>query len=94
MYNRIAQYNSRFGTAHHALQTAASFSTEPKAISRQAQFQGAQLQGTRPQGGMMLVPMMIGQAHFQAQLYRLAYEQALADLAPPRHHRRFFSVWN
>jgi hypothetical protein len=94
MFNRIAQYNSRFGTAQHAFQTAASFSTQPMAISHLAQFQGAQFQGARPQGGMMVVPMMIGQAHFQAQLYRLAYEQALADLAPPRHHRRFFSVWN
>ena len=23
-----------------------------------------------------------------------AYQQALRDTAPPRHHSRFFSIWN
>ena len=30
---------------------------------------------------------------WQQEIYRLAYERALAA-ARPRHHRRFFSVWN
>ena len=33
-------------------------------------------------------------AQWQAQIFRWAYQQAVADLAPPEHFRRFFSVWN
>lgn len=43
---------------------------------------------------MVIVPLMVRQGTWQAELYRLAYERALADLTPPWHHRRFFSVWN
>ncbi len=43
---------------------------------------------------MVFVPVMAQRAVWQAQLYRLAYEQAAADLAAPRHYRRFFSTWN
>ena len=28
------------------------------------------------------------------QIYRLAEERARKALEPPRHHQRFFSVWN
>ena len=42
---------------------------------------------------MVLVPGVVA-APWQAQIYRLAYEKALADTAPPRHFARFFSVWN
>ncbi len=49
--------------------------------------------GQSQQAGMVLVPVMI-QAPWQAELYRRAYQQALADLAPPRHMQRYFSVWN
>ena len=44
--------------------------------------------------GHVFVPMAVHPATWQAQLYRMAYEQALVDLAPPGHHRRFFSSWN
>ncbi len=31
---------------------------------------------------------------WQLELYRVAYEQARAAAAIPRHHRQLFSVWN
>ncbi|HTM54295.1 MAG TPA: hypothetical protein VL175_09705 [Pirellulales bacterium] len=31
---------------------------------------------------------------WQQTLYQMAYQKAVAQLAPPRHHSRFFSVWN
>ncbi|HEX3726082.1 MAG TPA: hypothetical protein VHV08_07550 [Pirellulales bacterium] len=43
---------------------------------------------------LVMMPCMMPQAPWQAQLYRLAYEQAVAQTAPPRHFSRFFSVWN
>jgi hypothetical protein len=43
---------------------------------------------------VVMVPCATNQVAWQAQLYRLAYERAVAQLAPPRHLRRFFSVWN
>jgi hypothetical protein len=43
---------------------------------------------------VVVVPWTMQQAAWQAQVYRLAYERALADLEPPKHFRRFFSVWN
>jgi hypothetical protein len=42
----------------------------------------------------VLVPLMGTPAGWQAELYRRAYEKAVADLAPPRYLSRFFSVWN
>jgi len=44
--------------------------------------------------GMIIVPVTVHPGSWQAQLYRMAYEQARAELAPPRHHTRFFTVWN
>lgn len=43
---------------------------------------------------MAMVPLLAPQASWQNQLYRMAYEKAVADLTPPRHFDRFFSVWN
>jgi hypothetical protein len=43
---------------------------------------------------LMMVPVATAQASWQSQLYQLAYARALADLAPPKHFDRFFSVWN
>lgn len=43
---------------------------------------------------MVMVPLLGTQPGWQAELYRRAYEKAVADLAPPRHMLRFFSVWN
>jgi hypothetical protein len=44
--------------------------------------------------GMIYLPVVAPLANWQAYLYQMAYQRAVADLAPPRHHRRFFSVWN
>jgi hypothetical protein len=43
---------------------------------------------------MVYVPVVAQAANWQTYLYQMAYQQAVAELAPPRHHRRFFSVWN
>ena len=40
----------------------------------------------------VIVPFPV--ATWQQELYRLAYEKALADLATPRHHRVFAASWN
>jgi hypothetical protein len=45
------------------------------------------------QSTMVMMPN-ITLAPWQEQVYRLAYQKALADTAPPRHFARFFSVWN
>jgi hypothetical protein len=54
------------------------------------------LAGAQTFGGngnaMVLVPGTV-QAPWQVQLYRLAYEKALIDTAPPQYLKRF-SVWN
>jgi hypothetical protein len=42
---------------------------------------------------VILVPDPAQQAAWQ-QIYRLASERARQSLQPPRHHERFFSVWN
>ncbi len=44
--------------------------------------------------GLVAVPIAMAQASLHAQLYKIAYERALADLAGPRYLTRFFSVWN
>jgi hypothetical protein len=50
---------------------------------------------TRSQlAGMVLVPAMAAGASWQGELYRMAYEQAVIDLEPPRHFDRYFSAWN
>jgi len=38
-------------------------------------------------------PALAQQAQWQAQVFQLAYQQAVADLAPPVHFRRF-AAWN
>lgn len=43
---------------------------------------------------LVMVPAAAQQVAWQTQLYAIAYQRALADLAPPRHQNRFFSVWN
>ena len=47
-----------------------------------------------PAGQYMLVAAAPQQVIWQQQLLRIAYERARAALQPPRHHARFFSVWN
>jgi hypothetical protein len=53
----------------------------------------AQTFGAANAQAMVLVPS-ITLASWQEQVYRLAYQKALIDTAPPRHFARFFSVWN
>ena len=43
---------------------------------------------------MVMVPCPVQQASWQAQLYQLAYQRAVAQMAPPRGAERYFSVWN
>ena len=45
-------------------------------------------------GVLVLMPGSAEQAAMHGQLYQLAVEMARRALAPPRHHQRFFSVWN
>ena len=50
---------------------------------------------TAPVGFAVAPEFLLAQtADWQQQLYRSAYERACAAVAIPRHHRRFFSVWN
>ncbi len=79
--NRIASYSHRLD----AFPLPGSVSPQPKLAAA-----GSAL---APRS-MILVPAMAGPASWQAQLYRIAYERAIADLAPPAHFRRYFSVWN
>lgn len=80
--NRI----SRFLAADFA--DAAAFAQMPA-----IQSQAAATFGVTNQSTMVMVPS-VTLASWQAQVYRLAYQKALADTAPPRHFTRFFSVWN
>jgi hypothetical protein len=79
-YNRIARYARRLSAASSVFATEAQQPSTTK----------------HPAGhvGIVMVPVMAQQVLWQAQLYRLAYERALADVAAPRHFHRFFSVWN
>jgi hypothetical protein len=43
---------------------------------------------------MVLMPATSEQAYWHAQLYRMAYQRAVADREPPRYMQRFFAVWN
>jgi hypothetical protein len=43
---------------------------------------------------VVLVPCAAGVVTWQAQVFQLAYQQAVAQLAPPRHLTRYFSIWN
>ena len=56
--------------------------------------QPAQVATRAGAGTMIVVPMALQQAAWQAQLYQLAYERAVADFGFARHFARFFSVWN
>jgi hypothetical protein len=51
-------------------------------------------QNTAVMHSTMVAMPSITLASWQEQVYRLAYQKALADTAPPRHFARFFSVWN
>jgi hypothetical protein len=82
MHNRIP----RFSSSDLAYASALAPFAAPQS---HAQSFGANHAG----GAMVLIPGMI-QAPWQAQVYRLAYEKALADTAPPKHFTRYFSVWN
>jgi len=45
--------------------------------------------------GFVLCPPTIAMAHaWQQEIYRLAYERAIAETQVPRFHRMLFSVWN
>lgn len=65
-----------------------------------AHSQSSAWEGDQPLGpvlsqqAVVLVPCAVHVVAWQAQLYRLAYEQALVQLAPPSYMTRFFSVWN
>ncbi|HEY2893534.1 MAG TPA: hypothetical protein VGJ16_04955 [Pirellulales bacterium] len=51
----------------------------------------------RPPGSstaMVAVSLAPQAVTWQQTLYQMAYQKAVAQLAPPRHHSRFFSVWN
>jgi hypothetical protein len=43
---------------------------------------------------MVWVPATAMNVTWQSELYRMAYEQAVIDLEPPRHFDRYFSAWN
>ena len=77
-HNRIAHLRSRF-EIDALLPTAAG-----PAVAAQGSSAAT----------MVLVPCAAPVIAWQAQLYRLAYEQAVAQLAPPRHMTHFFSQWN
>ncbi|HTU25634.1 MAG TPA: hypothetical protein VMF30_09570 [Pirellulales bacterium] len=48
-----------------------------------------------PAGFVVTPAFFMAQASaWQWQLYQAAYEQARRIAAIPRHHRRFFTVWN
>lgn len=79
-YNRITSYLAGGRLAEFAVATV-SQATQTAAAASQ-----------RPT--MVALPVALQVGPWQAQLYRMAYERALADLAPPRHMTRFFSVWN
>ena len=80
--NRIARFSS---PDFHG---SAAFAQLAVAIAPTAQTFGG--------GGSqtMVVLPSVTLASWQEQVYRLAYQKALADTAPPRHFARFFSVWN
>ena len=47
-----------------------------------------------PQGFAVCPPQLMTANAWQQEIYRLAYERALAAVQVPRHHRWLFSVWN
>jgi len=47
-----------------------------------------------PPGFTICPPQLSAGNTWQQEIYRLAYEQAKAAAAIPRHHRLLFSVWN
>jgi hypothetical protein len=84
--NRIARFSASFPSsvapAHRAL----------AAVPAAPTFGAANAQAANAQA-MVLMPS-VSLASWQEQVYRLAYQKALVDTAPPRHFARFFSVWN
>ncbi len=44
--------------------------------------------------GFIIMPAFFIASTAQWNLYQAAYEQARRAAAVPRHHRRFFTVWN
>jgi hypothetical protein len=44
--------------------------------------------------GFIIMPAFFVASMAQWQLYQAAYQQARQAAAVPRHHRRFFTVWN
>jgi hypothetical protein len=44
--------------------------------------------------GFIIMPAFFIATTAQWGLYQAAYEQARRAAAVPRHHRRFFTVWN
>jgi len=47
-----------------------------------------------PPGFAMFPVQLVMLAAWQQEIYRLAYERALAQTQLPRHHRQLFAVWN
>lgn len=47
-----------------------------------------------PPGFTVCPPQLTAGSTWQQEIYRLAYEQAKAAAAIPRHHRMLFAVWN
>jgi hypothetical protein len=85
--NRI----SRFSASNFV--GAAAFVPLPTVVANSGVSQAAPSFGASNAQTMVLIPT-VTLATWQQQVYRLAYQKALADTAPPRHFARFFSVWN
>ncbi|MGD9721792.1 MAG: hypothetical protein AB7O59_05110 [Pirellulales bacterium] len=49
---------------------------------------------TVPAGFAVCPPQIATAQSWQQELYRRAYEQAIATTSVPRHYRMLFSVWN
>lgn len=47
-----------------------------------------------PPGFAICPPQIATAQSWQQEIYRQAYEQAVAAVQVPRHHRLLFSVWN
>jgi hypothetical protein len=69
----------------------ASYQVTPQLVGTGATSSSGQLGSSTAMVAVSLAPQAIT---WQQTLYQLAYQKAVAQLAPPRHHSRFFSVWN
>ena len=70
------------------------FESDPAGPSPKPQSDARQPGPAVPPGFAVCPPQLMAAGAWQQQIYRLAYEQALAAVQLPRHHRWLFSVWN